>query len=158
MPGTRLTRSRRTLFAGLAISLTIGVAAGLVGFTFVYAKGLSYFRHEPEVCANCHVMQGHFDAWSRSSHHAVAVCVDCHMPHNFAAQMALKAYNGYRHTKAFTSGRYPDVLTITPINHAVTERQCRFCHQSIVQAIDAAPGFHMKLECIRCHASVGHLE
>jgi cytochrome c nitrite reductase small subunit len=151
-------RSRRTLLGGLLVSLALGAALGLCGFTFVYAKGLSYFRSEPEVCVNCHVMQGHYDAWRHSSHHAAAVCIDCHMPHFLPAKLALKAFNGYRHTVAFTSGNYPDVIQITPINRAVVEGQCRACHRPIVQAIDAAPGFHMKLDCIRCHASTGHLE
>ena len=30
--------------------------------------GASYLTDDPAACANCHVMQEHFDAWPRSSH------------------------------------------------------------------------------------------
>ena len=33
-----------------------GVAAGVGGFTFVYARGASYLTNDPRACANCHVM------------------------------------------------------------------------------------------------------
>jgi cytochrome c nitrite reductase small subunit len=140
--------------------LLAGVLIGVGGYAFVYAKGYSYLVDDPSACANCHSMRDQFDAWIKSSHHSVATCNDCHTPHNLVGKYAVKAMNGFFHSFYFTTGRYPDIIEITPFDRRVTENACRRCHQTIVQAIDAenvhgrAPG----IECTRCHASVGHLE
>jgi cytochrome c nitrite reductase small subunit len=65
------------------LSLAVGVAAGIGTYTFRYAEGLSYFETDPRACVNCHIMQSEYDAWQTSSHHAVAVCVDCHLTQAF---------------------------------------------------------------------------
>lgn len=44
-----------------------GVAFGLGADIFLYAKGYSYLTNNPAACANCHVMQAHYDAWMKSS-------------------------------------------------------------------------------------------
>lgn len=146
-----------TLFGwlSLGVSVIIGVAFGIGGFTFVYAKGGSYMTDDPAACANCHVMQDHYAGWSKSSHHAVAVCNDCHTPPSFVGKYVSKARNGWHHSVAFTSGDFHEPIQITPHNHAITEQRCRSCHQPIVEAIDAhaASG---SLSCIRCHDNVGH--
>ena len=36
-----------SLAAGLALAVAVGVAAGLGGYTFVYAKGASYLTNDP---------------------------------------------------------------------------------------------------------------
>src|SRR5688572_18049051 len=87
----------------LATTVTLGVASGLGGFTFIYAQGASYLTDDPAACANCHVMREQYDAWSRSSHRAVAVCNDCHTPTGFIRKYAAKASNGYHHSLAFTT-------------------------------------------------------
>src|SRR5688572_23773077 len=38
-----------------AAAIAIGAAAGVGGFTFVYAEGASYLTDDPAACANCHV-------------------------------------------------------------------------------------------------------
>ena len=157
-----------------------GVALGLGAYTFVYAKGASYLSTDPAVCANCHIMQEHFDAWQRSSHRAAAGCADCHMPHDLIGKYAAKASNGFWHSLAFTTGRFPDPLQIKPHNRAITENACRDCHAGIVAAIDpvghhgagslrvgggqtrpqvhdASIGRSDMISCIRCHVYVGHL-
>jgi cytochrome c nitrite reductase small subunit len=162
---------------------TIGVAAGLGVFTFVYAKGASYLSTDPAVCANCHIMGEHYAAWQRSSHRAAAGCADCHMPHDVVGKYVAKASNGFWHSLAFTTGRFPDPLQIKPHNRTITERACRDCHTDIVAAIDPGQG-GLALEirsgiggaptagrpqihdgginagdresCIRCHTYVGH--
>jgi cytochrome c nitrite reductase small subunit len=53
--------------AGVALAVSLGVAAGVGGFTFVYAKGASYLTNDPAACANCHVMEEHYSGWVRSS-------------------------------------------------------------------------------------------
>src|SRR6187399_2129362 len=67
----------------IALTVAIGVAAGIGGYTFRYAQGFSYFLKDPKACANCHIMQSQYDAWQKASHHEVAVCIDCHLPHSF---------------------------------------------------------------------------
>lgn len=135
----------------------VGVTLGLGGYTFVYARGASYLTNSPAACANCHVMRNHLDAWIKSSHRAVAVCNDCHTPPGLVPKYATKASNGFWHSFAFTTGRFPEPLRITPRNRAVTEKACRKCHDEIVQAIEGHSSAQ-QISCIRCHSTVGHLE
>jgi cytochrome c nitrite reductase small subunit len=132
----------------------IGTALGLGSFTFIYARGLSYLTNDPHACANCHIMQEQFSAWERSSHHAVAVCNDCHTPHFFVGKYFTKGLNGFNHSWAFTLGRYPDPIQITARNNRVTEGTCHYCHADVVHVIEATSA---RIDCIRCHRSVGHL-
>ncbi len=174
-------RQRQLVFVAAAV---IGLAAGLGAYAFVYANGASYLTTDPAACANCHVMAEHYAAWQRSSHHAVATCADCHMPHDFAGKWTAKATNGFWHSLAFTTGRFPDPLQIKPHNRAITEGTCRDCHAQVVDAIDPAEGstdatirtgvsglpvvtrpqihdgtvdMGDRASCIRCHTYVGHL-
>ena len=140
-----------------------GVVMALGAYTFVYAKGYSYLTNNPGACANCHIMADHHAAWMKSSHRSVAVCNDCHTPPGTVAKYTVKAINGFNHSFAFTTGRFPEPLRITAMNRNVTERACRKCHQEIVEAIDAredrATGRPAaEISCIRCHSTVGHLE
>jgi cytochrome c nitrite reductase small subunit len=134
----------------------VGCAVGVGSYTFVYAKGYSYLTNDPEACANRHVMQEQFDGWARSSHHAVAVCNDCHTPPGVIPKYLTKARNGFWHSFYFTTGRFPEPIQITPRNLNVTESACRKCHQSVVEAIDPLAG-SSRLACVACHRSVGHL-
>lgn len=141
--------------AVLLAALLLGVLSGIGGFTFVYAKGYSYLTNDPAACANCHVMQDHYRAWTRSSHRAVAVCNDCHTPPGLVPKYLTKAQNGFWHSFHFTTGHYPDPLRITARNHAITELACRKCHAELTASIDAHGG---TLSCTTCHDTVGHLE
>ena len=138
------------------LGIAIGLAIGIGGYTFIYAKGGSYMTNDPGACANCHIMQDYYDAWIKSSHRSVAVCNDCHTPPGFVAKYATKASNGFWHSFAFTSGRFPDPLRIKPHNRAITEQACRKCHSEIVDAIEAPHEDAPILSCVRCHTSVGH--
>jgi len=158
----------RTNLPVLLFSAVLGLALGAGVFTFIYAKGFSYLTNDPAACANCHVMDAYYDGWLKASHHSVAVCNDCHTPHDFVGKYVTKASNGFWHSFAFTTGEFPDPLRIKPSNREVTEQTCRYCHQEIVSAIDTGP--HLTgtgrtssrpeagetLSCIRCHATVGH--
>jgi cytochrome c nitrite reductase small subunit len=141
----------------ITVAVAGGAAAGLGGYTFLYAKGASYLQNDPAACANCHVMNEQYDAWLKSSHRAVATCNDCHAPHTLVGKYMTKATNGFWHSFAFTSGRFPDPIRIKAGNLDVTEGTCRYCHAEIVDAIDSAHGEAAKLSCVRCHRSVGHL-
>lgn len=138
----------------LAIGLCLGGAIGVGLFTFVYARGASYLTNDPKACANCHVMQSYYDAWMKSSHHAVATCNDCHTPAGFIPKYLTKAENGFWHSYAFTTGWFPDPIRITPRNRRVAEGACKKCHEQIVEDL-AGPGGGGG-SCIRCHGAVGH--
>jgi cytochrome c nitrite reductase small subunit len=145
----------------LLLGALLGVAVGVGAYTFGYARGASYFTNDPAACANCHVMNEQYDGWRKSSHHAVAVCNDCHTPPGFLPKYFTKASNGFWHSFYFTTGDFPDPIRIRPRNREVTEAACRKCHQDIVEAIDVAHGAahgQERAECLRCHNSVGHAE
>lgn len=143
---------------GVLLGLAFGSVAGVGSYTFIYAKGASYLTNDPAACANCHIMRNHFDAWAKSPHHAVAVCNDCHTPHNFFNKYLTKSLNGYHHSLAFTTGKFHEPIGITPRNKAITEGACRHCHQDIVMAIDPPHAGQEAMSCIRCHKEVGHME
>ena len=149
-------KKRQTVLR-IASGIIIGIAVGICGYTFIYAKGYSYLSNNPAACANCHIMQDHYDGWVKSSHRAVATCNDCHTPPGFIAKYQTKASNGFWHSFAFTSGSFPEPLRIKPHNREVTEQACRKCHQEIVEAIEGPHGGDHNLSCVRCHSSVGHL-
>lgn len=146
-----LPRGRWLIFA-----LAAGSAAGLGGYTFFYARGASYLTDDAAACANCHVMNEQYDGWLRGSHRAAATCNDCHTPAFLPAKFYVKARNGWHHSWAFTSGRFPQAIQITPWNRRITQAACRRCHGEIVAAIDRGPP-PQPLDCIPCHRSTGHL-
>lgn len=150
----RQQRMRVIFWLGGAAGLALGI--GL--YTFVYANGASYLTNNPEACANCHIMQEHYDGWLYSSHHTVAVCNDCHTPPDFFGKYLTKGLNGYHHSLAFTTGNFHEPIQITARNREITESACRKCHQDIVQMIDRGDAQGMHMACIRCHSDVGHLE
>src|SRR4051794_2922993 len=94
--------SRNLSRLGLALAVLMGTCIGLGGYTFRYAEGLSYFSTDPKACVNCHVMRDEYESWARSSHHAAAGCVDCHLPHELVPKYLAKASNGWHHSKGFT--------------------------------------------------------
>jgi cytochrome c nitrite reductase small subunit len=142
----------------LIVGAALGVVAGMGGYTFVYARGAAYLTNDPAACANCHVMNEQYDAWLKSSHHAVAVCNDCHTPHGLLPKYTTKGLNGFWHSYAFTTGDFPEPIEITGRNRRVTEGACRECHADMVHAIEGvSPKADDALSCIRCHSNVGHL-
>lgn len=151
---------RSVSWLGLAAAALLGAAVGVGSYTAGYAEALSYLRDDPSACANCHVMQGHLDAWAKSSHSDVAGCNDCHAPHgSLVEKYASKARNGFFHSLAFTTGDYPANLRVTAYNRHIAEGACRSCHSALTHTIDrtdAAAGDRAALECTRCHAKVGH--
>jgi cytochrome c nitrite reductase small subunit len=147
----------RGLTEGALLAVTaLGLAAGVSGYTFVYARGGSYLTDDPAACANCHVMEEQYSGWLRSSHHAVATCNDCHTPSGLVPKYFTKASNGFWHSFAFTTGRFPDHLRITPRNHRIAEAACRKCHAELVDAMDTGQAHAGQTGCVRCHGAIGH--
>ncbi len=137
-------------------AVLFGVAFGVGSYTFYYAKGGSYLLDDPAACANCHVMSSHYNAWMKSSHRAVATCNSCHTPAGFFAKYYVKAENGYRHSMAFTSGKFIEPIRITERNRKVAEQSCRKCHQELVESIEGTHEHAESIQCLHCHQGVGH--
>jgi len=136
----------------------LGLLGGLGAFTFGYGDGAAYLMNDPAACANCHVMQGHYDSWLQSSHGRVATCNDCHLPHDFVGKWITKADNGFFHSLAFTTNAFPEPIRIKPRNRRVTQGTCLHCHGDLVdQMRPAEPGGDMLL-CVHCHDDVGHAQ
>jgi cytochrome c nitrite reductase small subunit len=131
----------------------VGVAAGLGAYTFVYAKGYSYITNDPAACANCHVMNEQYDGWLKASHRSVAVCNDCHVPHDLVGKYWTKARNGFWHSYYFTTWTFEEPIRATPTTRRIAEENCRRCHAAIVQAMGTPP--HASGDET---SSVGHLE
>ena len=146
---------KRTVLLIMA-GVLLGLAAGVGGYTFVYAKGYSYLTNDPAACANCHIMQAQYDGWRVSPHRSVAVCNDCHTPPGLIPKYATKALNGFNHSYAFTTGRFPEPIIITERNRRVTEKACRKCHEALTQAIEGPHRPGQEMACLRCHSDVGH--
>ncbi len=148
--------------APLLVSVGLGILAGIGGYTFSYAKGLSYFSTDPRACANCHIMQPEYDAWQQASHHTSAVCVDCHLPESFIPKYLAKAENGWRHGKLFTTGGFVEPIEVQAAGRRILEDNCVRCHEGLTAdmrghgAIAASAAFDQKLPCTHCHADVGH--
>ena len=137
----------------------LGVLGGIGGVTFLYAEGLSYMSNDPEVCVNCHIMRPQYDSWQKASHHTVATCVDCHLPHNLLRKYLSKATNGYHHSVAFTLQNFHEPITMTQKSARILQQNCLDCHRDLVheQIARSADGSG-EVHCVHCHRSVGHGE
>jgi cytochrome c nitrite reductase small subunit len=142
---------------GVCAALMMGTVLGVGLFTFNYAEGLSYFSTDPKGCVNCHIMRDEYDSWRKSSHHAAARCVDCHLPHEIIPKYLAKAENGYWHSKGFTFQDFHEPIQIKPKNSRILQENCLSCHGAVVHELVAgsttAPD---SITCVHCHASVGH--
>ncbi|MCC9642871.1 cytochrome c nitrite reductase small subunit [Rhodopirellula sp. JC740] len=136
--------------------VVLGLLAGLGTFTFGYGKGASYLSNDPNTCVNCHVMQSHLDSWQQSSHHHVAVCNDCHLPHDKIGKWVVKGENGFFHSLAFTLGGYSDPIEIKARNRRVTQSTCVDCHRDFVHSMLPATSNGDMQNCVHCHSDVGH--
>ena len=136
-------------------AISVGVLTGLGLATFDYAEGTSYFSHDPAACANCHIMWSQYDSWQKSSHHTVATCVDCHLPHDFIGKYLAKAENGWNHSRAFTLQDFAEPIAITEKNADILQANCLYCHADLVHGqVGGRPEDAPR--CVHCHSGVGH--
>ncbi|MEW4487070.1 cytochrome c nitrite reductase small subunit [Thalassoglobus sp. JC818] len=150
------SRSQWGRVFSVILAAMIGLLFGLGTFTFGYGKGASYLSNDPASCANCHIMQSHFDSWQKSSHRHLAVCNDCHLPHNFVGKYVTKADNGFFHSIAFTLDNFHEPIQIKPRNRRVTQHACMHCHQDFVHQFLVNDAQREGLSCVHCHSDVGH--
>ena len=141
----------------VVLSVLLGVAGGVGAFTFRYAEGFSYLSSDPKACVNSHIMRSQYDSWQKSSHHGVAVCVDCHLPHDFPDKYIAKAENGYHHSEGFTLQNFHEPIYIKPKGQRILQENCVTCHAELTHDIaHGARGARDELKCVHCHAGVGH--
>jgi cytochrome c nitrite reductase small subunit len=158
--------TRSAVWLSVVAAGLVGTLGGAGGSTFVRAKGTSYLSNDPEVCVGCHVMREQYDGWRHGSHHAVAVCNDCHLPHgNVVEKLYVKALNGWNHSSAFTLQNFAEPIRIKPGNAKVLEQNCVRCHAPLVEAVTEHGTLGVPTDplqqadlygCVRCHSSVGH--
>jgi cytochrome c nitrite reductase small subunit len=148
---------RRVVLRGFALTLCIllGLMFGVGGYTFYYAEGASYLSDDPKSCVNCHIMRDVYESWQHASHHAVATCNDCHVPHGFVGKYLSKAENGFFHSKAFTLQDFEEPIRIKPRNARVLQQNCLECHRDLVHSTQLADTKEAGT-CVHCHPSVGH--
>ncbi len=153
-------RSRRRMKASLGIlSILTGALLGVGGYTFLYAEGFSYLSSDPKACVNCHIMQPQYDSWQKASHHAVARCVDCHLPHDFFRKYLAKAENGWHHSKGFTLQDFHEPIMIKGANARILQENCLVCHEDLVhELVVGVNGSTEEVRCVHCHVDVGHGE
>lgn len=139
-------------------AILVGICLGLGIFTFTYAEGLSYMSNDPKACVNCHIMNDEYTSWAKSGHHHVAVCNDCHTPHDLIGKYTTKAINGWNHSKAFTLQNFHEPIQITERNRKILQGNCVRCHSNLVHDAIIAPsgGVAEAPYCVRCHRNVGH--
>jgi len=141
----------------IVLGVLLGVFVGTGAFTFRYAEGLSYFSTDPKACMNCHIMTPQYESWQKSSHHHVAGCVDCHLPHTFIAKYIAKAENGYHHSKGFTLQDFHEPIMIKGKNKQILQHNCVDCHSDMThEMFKRDVSDPDAVSCIHCHASVGH--
>jgi cytochrome c nitrite reductase small subunit len=137
-------------------AVLIGVFIGVVMYTFHYAEGFSYVSTEPQVCANCHIMRSQLDSWQKSSHHKAALCVDCHLPHDFIGKYIAKADNGRRHSTGFTFQNFHEPITITEKDSGILQKN-RPLHEPMVQDLVMMDNPIQHIKCVNVEG-VGHGE
>lgn len=147
----------------LPVLLTLAVLTGLGGVTLYVGNATSYLSDDPKACMNCHVMAPQYATWERGSHARVAVCNDCHVPHdNPVRKYAFKAMDGTRHSFMFTFRMEPQVIRIHDAGTAVVQENCIRCHTAQVRnvrertvTLDAQKHGGGKL-CWECHRETPH--
>jgi cytochrome c nitrite reductase small subunit len=155
--------------AGLAVVVVLGglfgAFSGAAAYTAHYANATSYLSDDPRACINCHIMNDQYNSWSSGPHHARATCNDCHVPHDsIISKYYVKAEHGYRHSKGFTFQDFHEPIRITKGSRDVVIDNCVRCHEPMTHEIRTAAAGHTPgaagvsggLDCIHCHASVGH--
>ncbi len=155
--GAAFDTGKSTAKGLVLLAALVGMLAGIGGFTFLYAEGLSYMSSDPKACVNCHIMQPQYEGWQKASHHAVATCVDCHLPHSFVRKWIAKGVSGFHDSKAFTFQDFHEPIMIGPAMSRILQESCLHCHAALVHDLVPQPGNEAdEVRCVHCHRAVGH--
>jgi cytochrome c nitrite reductase small subunit len=105
-------------------------------------------------------MAPQYATWMHSGHREVAVCNDCHVPHdNFFRHYTFKAKDGLRHATIFTLRGEPQVIQIKEAGIEVVQENCVRCHSSLFEnkQTTAIQFKHVKDRlCWECHRETPH--
>ncbi len=145
------------------VIIAAGVGTGLFIYLLYVSKAVSYLSDDPKTCINCHVMSPYYATWQHGSHGRVAVCNDCHVPHNNAlSKYFFKAKDGIYHATVFTWRAEPQVIRIKEAGTDVVQENCQRCHNHMNEkvktvGITLADKDHGKGKlCWDCHREVPH--
>jgi cytochrome c nitrite reductase small subunit len=138
------------------------VGYGCMGLTFgsgvcifQISNATAYLSDDPKACINCHIMMPEYASWERSSHARVAVCNDCHVPHeNAVRKYAFKMSDGLRHSTIFTLRLEPQVLMARPEAQDVIQNNCLRCHEALASKAGTHANFDRR--CTECHRETPH--
>ncbi len=137
----------------ILLCLSVGGAVGMFLFVARVSNAVSYLSDAPETCMNCHVMTDAYATWKRGSHARVAVCMDCHVPHNnVVGKYAFKGMVGMKHSYVFTTRQEPQVLKLSEGARPVVQSNCIRCHNDQIAMIKLATSTEQS--CWRCHQNI----
>ena len=137
----------------IAVYLSLGFCFGIAILLARIANAASYLSDTPQTCMNCHVMTDAYATWQRGSHGRVAICTDCHVPHdNPAAKYTFKAVDGLKHSYVFTLRKEPQVLELSERAIPVIQANCLRCHSNRLALIPLAASSQRK--CWDCHNNI----
>jgi len=137
----------------VVLFLFFGIILGLSLILVRISNAASYLSNAPETCMNCHVMTDAYASWKRGSHGRVAVCNDCHVPHdNVVAKTAFKAKDGLKHSAVFTLRIEPQVLRLSEGAVPVVQANCLRCHADRFLMIRLADVEERR--CWDCHTNI----
>ncbi|MEW6094809.1 MAG: cytochrome c nitrite reductase small subunit [Chloroflexota bacterium] len=135
--------------------LAFAIAAGVFAWA---TEAPAYAGHEPETCANCHVMDAQYENWFHAPHEKWATCSDCHIPHdNFLAYWFYKGKSGMRDVYSFATLGYPEAIRANEETRGIVQENCIRCHLDTVESMVT---YSMPLDrnCWDCHRTVAHGE
>src|SRR5512143_845090 len=108
-PGGESCMTKDLLYvAAAAAAIALGV--------FIYvADAPAYGGTSAATCNNCHVMDAQYENWYHAGHANVAVCVECHLPHqNIFAYYLAKGKTGMHDVYFFSTGQTPELIRAKP--------------------------------------------
>jgi cytochrome c nitrite reductase small subunit len=144
--------------------LLLGIFAGFSVYAFYISKAWSYLSDDPATCVNCHIMAPQYATWFHSSHREVAVCNDCHVPHNNVFnKYFFKAKDGMRHATIFTLRAEPQTIYAKEASIGVIQQNCIRCHDPLITS-ERMSMLNQKVctvvdterLCWECHREVPH--
>lgn len=141
----------------LAAFGSVGAFLGMGVFVGTISNASSYLSDDPKACINCHVMAPEYASWKHSSHANVAVCNDCHVPHdNVLREYLFHAKDGLRHSTLFTLRMERQVIQALPESQEVIQENCVRCHGDLLTGAKGSAGHSLDRNCIDCHREVPH--